>query len=123
MTIKQCLEVLLRAPWTVESAPAEQPGHIVVRIRELPPFLVVGEPNDELDAECWLALESLLESYLEDGQDPPLPAGYRPPWARTSGSFQHQVIAGEVSAAQSVGDASTGESVRLHGSGKELVGV
>jgi hypothetical protein len=80
MTNEDKLRVLLRAPWTVTSAPAEDGASTVLRIGELPAFVVVGGDPEEVVREFWLALESLLESYIDAGEEPPLPSNFRDAW-------------------------------------------
>ncbi len=121
MTLEQRVQFLLRAPWTVVADPAAEQGKTVLRVQELPEFLVVGSTGDDLVNEFWLALGSLLESYLEDGQDPPLPAGFRLPWARSSGVY-NVISVGAASQAQSVGTAGANVNpVWRNDSGRHLV--
>jgi hypothetical protein len=123
MTTEQRLKVLLQAPWTVQVAPAKEQGNIVLRIKELPEFLVVGPRTDNLDAEFWTALESLLEDYLADGEEPPLPAGFQPHWTRASAGYPRQVLtgAGTVSQSHSGGnEGAKGEQVEIVQPGRRL---
>ena len=109
------VQSLLRAPWTVQATAAEEdPSHVVLRIRELPEFVVVGPRDEALIGEFWTALESLLQAYVEEGQDPPLPEGYRELWARLSGSV---TVVGDVATAKSSGAAVGTDRLELVGAG------
>jgi predicted RNase H-like HicB family nuclease len=78
---------LLELPWTWEG-PLEgtEDGvtYFEYRIRELPDFFVAGETLEEADRERIPALRAFLESYVEDGEVPPLPA---PTWRVLAWSY------------------------------------
>ena len=67
---------LLRMPWSFVG-----PRRIVeddsqwweIRIRELPGFLVAGESRDEVMNDLREGLQSFLASYLDHGDEPPIP--------------------------------------------------
>jgi predicted RNase H-like HicB family nuclease len=66
----------VRLPWTlVPSARDDDGTYLVLEVRELPGFIVTGKDEEEIAAEFWPALEAFIESYLEDGEHPPLPEG------------------------------------------------
>ncbi|MBI4544166.1 MAG: type II toxin-antitoxin system HicB family antitoxin [Gemmatimonadetes bacterium] len=68
----------LSLPWTIERSERTDDGHyFVLTVAELPGFVVAGRSEEEVEQEFWPALESFIESYLEDGQEPPLPARVR----------------------------------------------
>jgi hypothetical protein len=68
-------DLYLKLPWTIESSTSEDTGRRVLRIKELPEFLVVEEEGHDTVAEFWDALRGLIDSYLEAGETPPTPAG------------------------------------------------
>lgn len=45
-----------------------------IRIVELPDFYVAAPTADQVIAEAGPALEAFLDSYLQEGEQPPLPA-------------------------------------------------
>jgi hypothetical protein len=107
MTGEQMVHCLLRAPWTVTAEPAEEGEAIVLRILELPAFIVVGRPP-EVEKEFWLALESLLDSYAEAGEEPPIPESFRSHFeAKKRSSGMHAGIFVQGSAAVSRSQGST----------------
>lgn len=64
----------LRMPWTIERSVHDDDGeYIALRVRELPGFVVAGQTDAEVEQMFWDALPAFLESYLEDGEAPPLP--------------------------------------------------
>ena len=84
-TSEEKLESLLRLPWTIRSADADDPGERVYRVAELPGFVVVGTP-EELETSLWDALREFLASFLEHDDPIPLPSGIkRLPWERGTG--------------------------------------
>src|SRR5262245_25595879 len=71
------LEQLLKQPWTWEGPRrGTESGETFFeyRIRELPDFFVAGETPEEADRERIPALRAFLESYVDNGEMPPLPA-------------------------------------------------
>lgn len=65
-------------PWHVRREQHSDDGwYASLRIDELPGFVVAARTDDELDGMFWPALRSYLLSYLDDGEEPPLPAGVR----------------------------------------------
>lgn len=69
----------LRLPWTVERSDHDDDGeYIALHIHELPGFVVAGRTPDEVDALFWDALSAFLASYLEDGEEPPVPESMLP---------------------------------------------
>lgn len=72
------LELLLRLPWTVERQVRQDDGeYLVLTIRELEGFVVAGRTDQEVEEAFWPALEEFLESYLETGEEPPVPESAR----------------------------------------------
>lgn len=84
MTNDQKVAFLLRAPWTVRSEASPHGPYLVLRIDELPEFVVAGDDPALLTQEFWLALESLLRSYVDEGDPFPLPDSYRSAWDRAT---------------------------------------
>ena len=77
------LEQLLLLPWSWSDPIREVTDGVeqwVRTIRELPEFFVAGASVEELDEECGPALEAYLQSYLERGEEPPLPNPGRREW-------------------------------------------
>lgn len=68
------VDYYLRAPWSINASTEGE--YKVLRIAELPGFVVAAKTADELDEDFWPALQTFLESYVEDGEVPPLPEGY-----------------------------------------------
>lgn len=70
---------LLRLPWTFmrEATPE---GDTILRVREIPSAVGVGDTDAELEADVWASLRASLEAYLEFGDPVPLPAGVKLPW-------------------------------------------
>jgi predicted RNase H-like HicB family nuclease len=48
--------------------------HFELTVRELPDFFVAGHTRDEVLTEARPALAAFLQSYVENGESPPLPA-------------------------------------------------
>lgn len=74
------LDFYLALPWTIRwSAETYEDGteERVLAIEELPGFALVADTEAELLLRYRLALELFLGSYLEDGEEPPLPAAAR----------------------------------------------
>lgn len=75
---------LLRLSWGWSGpALAEEPGcdpHFELRIAELPDFFVAGRSREEVLAASQPALKAFLQSYLDHGEEPPLPANQTPSW-------------------------------------------
>ena len=91
-TTEEKLRALLGLPWTIQAADADEPGERVLRVEELPGFLVVGTPQ-ELDAEFWSALREFLGSFLEYGDPIPLPAGVAAlPWERAEEKERRLIV-------------------------------
>lgn len=65
----------LSLPWTIDVSHDEDDPGRVLRIRELPGFLVVEEADRDLERDFWDALEGYIDSHLEFGDPLPLPAG------------------------------------------------
>ena len=78
------LNKLTHLPWGWQG-PTEvrQPGtasYFEIRIRELPDFFVAGATREEALAQSGPALRAFLQSYVDNGEIPPLPADRRPTW-------------------------------------------
>lgn len=65
------IERLLEQPWTVVADTSD--GEVILTVEEIPEFFSAGCTADEAEANFWEALESHLQSYLELGEDPPVP--------------------------------------------------
>jgi predicted RNase H-like HicB family nuclease len=64
----------LRMPWTVRRSVHDDDGeYVALHIDELPGFVVASADENELEQLFWEALPAFLESYLEEGETPPLP--------------------------------------------------
>jgi predicted RNase H-like HicB family nuclease len=73
----------LRMPWTIERSVHDDDGdYLALHVRELPGFVVAARDEDELERLFWEALPAFLESYLEDGEEPPLPEALLSPSPR-----------------------------------------
>ncbi len=71
-------ETLLKLPWTWKGPrPVTEEGvtYWVVTVEELEGFVVAGETREEVEQERTDALAQFLQSYVDDGELPPLP-----PW-------------------------------------------
>lgn len=63
-------------PWTIRREERYDDGtYIALRIAELPGFVVAAPSEAKAELMFWPALEAFLSSYLEEGEEPPLPAG------------------------------------------------
>lgn len=72
------LREYLSMPWHVRRKEHDDDGwYASLEIDELPGFVVAARTDDELDRMFWAALQSYLKSYLDDGEEPPLPAVVR----------------------------------------------
>lgn len=61
-------------PWTVRRAECDDDGdYIALTIDELPGFVAAGRTSEEAEAAFWDALRAFLASYLDAGEQPPLP--------------------------------------------------
>jgi predicted RNase H-like HicB family nuclease len=71
--------------WTFDGPHFRQPRldetYFELRVKELPDFVVLGESVEEVLAEVTPALEAFLQSYLDAGEQPPLPE-HRHVWMR-----------------------------------------
>lgn len=71
------IDEYLALPWSIERSERDDDGHYyVLRVAELPGFVAAARDLDELNETFWGALEAFLGSYLEEGKEPPMPAGY-----------------------------------------------
>lgn len=71
------LEYYLAQPWTIRLCREEYEDRVyewVLEIDELPGFVLVADTQAELFLRYRPALELFVESYLMDGEEPPLPA-------------------------------------------------
>lgn len=90
MTARQ----MARLPWTFKGPVFMQPRldetFFELRITELPDFFLAGVSVEAVLNELPAALEAFLQSYLDAGEDPPLPADRqqwilgRPPRSRAA---------------------------------------
>lgn len=70
------LQDYMELPWSIEIETREDDGtYYVARVQELPGLVATGETDEELDAALWEALADHVRSYMEDGEEPPLPEG------------------------------------------------
>lgn len=68
------VDFYLSLPWTIQREERDDDGrYFVLRVVELPGFVVACEDEDELDEMFWPALRAFLESYVKHGETPPLP--------------------------------------------------
>lgn len=92
------LEQYLAMPWHIRRVEHDDDGHYAsLEIDELPGFVVAARTDDELDREFWPALESFLRSYLDDGEEPPVPALVRA-WDLAAKSAPPPVLPGRMAA-------------------------
>jgi predicted RNase H-like HicB family nuclease len=70
------VDLFLSLPWTVLASQEtyDEETFTELTVEELPGFLVAGESDEEAEEAFWPALRLFLESYIEDGELPPLPA-------------------------------------------------
>lgn len=74
------LEYYLSLPWTLRRSVEEYEDgsrELVLEIEELPGFALVADTEAELFLGYRPALELFLRSYLDEGEEPPVPAGAR----------------------------------------------
>jgi len=65
---------LVSLPWTIRG-PRQEDDCWIIRIDELPDFLVAGWTRDAVLSEYTPALEAFLASYIEHGEFPPVLIG------------------------------------------------
>ena len=97
LNVKQMLDL----PWSWKGPKEVVEGdskHYEMRIEELSDFFLAGASHDEVLRELRAALEAYLGSYLERGEQPPLPSGGR--W--------HVVLVGGGQRSMAAEKASTG---------------
>lgn len=69
------IEDYLNLSWTTLDSVRDDDGqYFVRRVEELPGFVVAARSESELEREYRAALRTFIESYLEDGEEPPLPS-------------------------------------------------
>ena len=62
-------------PWTVRRSEHDDDGHyIALTVDELPGLVAAGRSEEEAEVAFWDALSAFLRSYLEAGEQPPLPS-------------------------------------------------
>ncbi len=66
------LAYLLGVPWTIYLETTAE-GDRLLRVRELPSVMGTGTSDEEIEREFWDSLESTLRSYLNFGDEVPLP--------------------------------------------------
>jgi predicted RNase H-like HicB family nuclease len=70
MTLADYVEL----PWTVRRTEYDDDGrYVALTVDELPGLVGAGRTNDEAEAAFRDALEAFLRSYLDAGEEPPLP--------------------------------------------------
>lgn len=70
------IDYYLSLPWTITSETRMDDGrYMVLRVSELPGFVVASPKATELDTLFWDMLEEFIRSYLEDDREPPIPIG------------------------------------------------
>lgn len=68
----------LALPWTIQREEHDDDGrYIVLKVAELPGFVVASDNEAELEEMFWPALRAFLNSYLQRGETPPLPRAAR----------------------------------------------
>ena len=68
------LQYYLALEWTIRRAERHDDGdYFALTVKELPGFVVAGTTH-EVEAEFWPALALFLSSYIEAGEEPPVPA-------------------------------------------------
>jgi predicted RNase H-like HicB family nuclease len=68
------LDDYVRLPWSVTRSVHDDDGkYVALHVDELPGFVVAARDEDELERMFWEALPAFLESYLSEGETPPLP--------------------------------------------------
>ena len=68
------LRYYLALPWSIRRSERNDDGnYTVLTVKELPGFVVAGT-IDEVEAEFWPAMEEFLRSYVEAGEEPPVPS-------------------------------------------------
>ena len=79
------LEFFLSLPWTIKREEHDDDGrYIALTIEELPGFVLASESEEELEAMFWPALRAFLQSYIQHGEQPPVPALARKRMAASS---------------------------------------
>lgn len=77
VTMRQ-IERYLQLPWTIELERHTDDGdYIALRVAELPGFIVADRTVEGAEHVFWPALRDFLNSYLEAGETPPTPEGFR----------------------------------------------
>ncbi len=65
----------LTLPWHIQRTEHDDDGeYVALTIKELPGFVVASASIPELEAMFWPALEGFVQTYLDEGTEPPLPA-------------------------------------------------
>jgi predicted RNase H-like HicB family nuclease len=75
---------LVRLPWTFQGPSRDPDGGFVIRIGELPGFVVAAETRHQVFEDLRPALKAFLASYTEHGETPTLPSN-RDAWRMTLG--------------------------------------
>ena len=75
---------MMHLPWgwegPMEVREPNEEAHFELRVKELCDFFVAGRTPEEALANCAAALRAFLQSYLDAGEEPPLPATREPSW-------------------------------------------
>ncbi len=74
------LNEIVGLPWSWEGpreVTEDGDTHFELTVRELPDFFVAADSRDAVLSEARPALAAFLQSYLENGEIPPLPVGDR----------------------------------------------
>lgn len=88
------LDDLLRARWSIRIETRNDDGfYFVATVDELPGLVATGATSQELGQSLREALESHLRSFIDAGEEPPMPAQYSQEVFFSFGSEQASVEA------------------------------
>ena len=74
------IECYMALPWTIEVERRNDDGeYFAAYITELEGFVATGRTAEELDEDLWTGLADFLRSFVEHGEDIPVPRGVRRP--------------------------------------------
>ena len=77
MTREEKLNLLNHLPWTIIPAEGQEQGIVALRLEEIPDFVVAGDSR-EIDELFEDAKRAWFESFLDTGDDVPMPEGFPP---------------------------------------------
>jgi hypothetical protein len=68
------LRYYLSLPWSIQRTELHDDGdYVTLRIGELPGFMIASANEQELNAIFWIELEAFLRTFLDSGEEPPVP--------------------------------------------------